>query len=276
MPATRLFVPRMSLADPNTNPAYAPNEGREAVDYNPDNAVVSASLSYHQFIWDIDPFSGSGAARFSCNWAGMFVTRPSVFADTGKQMHVRTADNPTYTSETLRAVKGFGDNTTEQPILIGTFAATTDRYWMLELQQGGSLFLRMGLWFAGTYFDIEARWNNDTPDTTGFFNRTQEIGGGRHYSRSGTSGGVKRWVRRFEDISGVDMQALRDAHALAHGSHVPFIMSDNPDNAAEGYLVRFDESADRSGLGEIRIASDLWAVDVPLVELPWLREGVIH
>ncbi len=273
--STRFFVPRMELARAENSGAAleGSSSGYQGMDYNPDFGVKYSTSSNGGVSIDIEDSATANSVSYSLTWGGMWCRNPSDMFGSGKagSLTIFSGTDPTYASVTNRGAKTFVSIDSDQHICARTITGQTDRFWILSVGGASDIF-EIGLLLIGQHFDINARFNFDTPDTYAFFNSQSRLPSGRILSRNMASRPIRRWVRRYELIDDTDMQVIRDVYALARGSHVPFIMSDDIDNAEEGWLVRFAPSAD-AGLNEREVANGLWNVDLPLEEITFVPEG---
>lgn len=274
--STRFFVPRMELARAESGVAAFADSGTgyQAMDNNPDFGIKYNATGGGFLSVDVEDSASVNTVGYTLNWAGMWCRNPAVMFGAGAGsgfLKIWSGTDPAYIVISNRGQKNFSAITETQHIAARTIADQTDRFWLIEVSGTTSIF-DVGIVWVGQYFDINARFNYDAPDTSAIFNSQTRLVSGRILSRNMASRPIRRWVRRYELIDDTDMQAIRDVYALARGSHVPFIMSDDIDNAEEGWLVRFAASTD-AGLNEREIVNGLWNVDLLLEEIAFVPEG---
>lgn len=137
---------------------------------------------------------------------------------------------------------------------------------------GGSIpYVETSLVFVGTHYDLtDLRWNWESiGPITRQHNTVEELPGARTIVRSQRSLGTRFWRRRYEMITGAQLQTILDAHVAANGRFQPFIIQDDEEDINDAKLVRFTEDQ----ISVQGIAYDLYNCEFGIEEVPYIRDG---
>ena len=284
--ATRIFVPRMERAQIESgllfNNGYS--YGYELLANNPNQTITFGGDSVGvgqdiQVVLDADFTGVPGPLTYEINWAGMFLRNPAdlveLWSSYINELTISSGASDYGSTMTERVIVNFADNDGDQGIFAGVFPATTDRYWQITVDDGGTLGAQCSMLWVGTYFDIAVRCDYGYTETDGFNVAQIDVGGGRTLSRLGVSSPRRRIIRNYGALTGEQLAIIRGAFNAAYGSHVPVIVVDYEDSPNLeprcGRIMRFAQE----NLSERRVEcpEERWALQLAFEELAIIPFG---
>lgn len=274
MAKCRFYVPRIEFAKCDSSTIWAANSyGMELFDYNP-NTWVKGDGIYTQPHIQLDADKSGNVVTWDVTFCGLYFCNMDKLVTDGGRIQVYSTQDPAYgaPNQIWRGTRYFSSNTADQPMMVCTFTATRDKYWLIEIITN-SIIPKVSMWLIGSSHDLGVRWDFGTADGLRTFSDQQDIGGGRTFSRLYSSRQSRVAGRPFENLGSTDLAALRAAHQAALGAHAPLIYVDEDLSANlyphEGILARFGSNV----LGESSINYGLWNVNLSLTELMQMTAG---